>query len=58
MPDNKLEKRLAGQQHLLDRAIAALLLVVGGDTLLAIVHEAGPACHNGTESCFDTLEIL
>ena len=29
-----------------------------GDTLLAIVHEAGPACHNGTESCFDTLEIL
>ncbi|MEY2945409.1 MAG: hypothetical protein RL243_151 [Actinomycetota bacterium] len=29
-----------------------------GDTLLAIVREAGPACHNGTESCFDTLEIL
>ena len=29
-----------------------------GDTLLAIVHEAGPACHNGTESCFDTVEIF
>jgi phosphoribosyl-AMP cyclohydrolase len=25
-----------------------------GDTLLAIVDEAGPACHNGTESCFDS----
>jgi phosphoribosyl-AMP cyclohydrolase len=22
--------------------------------LLAIVGEAGPACHNGTESCFDS----
>lgn len=29
-----------------------------GDTLLAIVHEAGPACHNGTESCFDTVELF
>lgn len=29
-----------------------------GDTLLAIVHEAGPACHNGTESCFDSVEIF
>jgi phosphoribosyl-ATP pyrophosphohydrolase/phosphoribosyl-AMP cyclohydrolase len=25
-----------------------------GDTLLVFVDEAGPACHNGTESCFDT----
>ena len=24
------------------------------DTLLIHVEEAGPACHNGTESCFDT----
>ena len=24
------------------------------DTLLIQVEEAGPACHNGTESCFDT----
>ncbi len=24
------------------------------DTLLILVSEAGPACHNGTESCFDT----
>ena len=29
-----------------------------GDTLLAIVREAGPACHNGTESCFDTVELF
>jgi phosphoribosyl-AMP cyclohydrolase len=29
-----------------------------GDTLLALVHEAGPACHNGTESCFDTVEVF
>ena len=28
-----------------------------GDTLLILVREAGPACHNGTESCFDT-EVL
>lgn len=24
------------------------------DTLLVLVDEAGPACHNGTESCFDS----
>lgn len=29
-----------------------------GDTLLVLVNEAGPACHNGTESCFDTVEIF
>lgn len=29
-----------------------------GDTLLILVNEAGPACHNGTESCFDTVEIF
>ena len=27
------------------------------DTLLILVSEAGPACHNGTESCFDTQTI-
>jgi phosphoribosyl-AMP cyclohydrolase len=25
-----------------------------GDSLLVSVFENGPACHNGTESCFDT----
>ena len=25
-----------------------------GDAILIQVHENGPACHNGTESCFDT----
>lgn len=29
-----------------------------GDTLLVFVDEAGPACHNGTESCFDTHELF
>ncbi|MDE2386465.1 MAG: phosphoribosyl-AMP cyclohydrolase [Actinomycetales bacterium] len=29
-----------------------------GDTLLIRVTEAGPACHNGTESCFDTTMLL
>lgn len=28
-----------------------------GDTLLLIVDEAGPACHNGTGSCFDAGRI-
>lgn len=28
------------------------------DSLLAIVSEAGPACHTGLESCFDNYEPL
>lgn len=24
-----------------------------GDTVLALVHSEGPACHNGTPSCFE-----
>ncbi len=28
-----------------------------GDAVLLRVHPAGPACHSGLESCFDTLEI-
>lgn len=28
------------------------------DALLIKVEEAGPACHNGTESCFDTTLLL
>lgn len=38
--------------------IVSLQADCDGDTLLALVHEAGPACHNGTESCFDTTEIF
>lgn len=29
-----------------------------GDTLLVFVEEAGPACHNGTDSCFDSQELF
>lgn len=29
-----------------------------GDALLILVNEDGPACHNGTESCFDTQQLL
>lgn len=29
-----------------------------GDTLLVQVKEAGAACHNGTESCFDTTMLM
>jgi phosphoribosyl-AMP cyclohydrolase len=25
-----------------------------GDTVLILVEQSGPACHNGTRSCFDT----
>ncbi|WP_296631689.1 phosphoribosyl-AMP cyclohydrolase [Rhodoluna sp.] len=28
------------------------------DALLIQVHETGPACHNGTESCFDTATLF
>lgn len=29
-----------------------------GDALLVTVRAAGPACHTGLNSCFDTLEVL
>lgn len=29
-----------------------------GDTLLIRVTEAGPACHNGTQSCFDSTMLF
>lgn len=28
-----------------------------GDTLLLQIHPAGPACHTGAESCFDTFRV-
>lgn len=40
------------------QVVVSLQADCDGDTLLALVQEAGPACHNGTESCFDTLEFF
>lgn len=36
------------------QSIQRLELDCDADTLLIFVRENGPACHNGTESCFDT----
>jgi phosphoribosyl-AMP cyclohydrolase len=33
--------------------LVSLSLDCDGDTVLALVHAAGPACHNGTSSCFE-----
>jgi phosphoribosyl-AMP cyclohydrolase len=36
--------------------ILSLALDCDGDTILATVQSAGPACHNGTESCFEEVQ--
>ena len=33
--------------------LVSLSLDCDGDSVLALVHTAGPACHNGTSSCFE-----
>jgi phosphoribosyl-ATP pyrophosphohydrolase/phosphoribosyl-AMP cyclohydrolase len=33
--------------------LVSLSLDCDGDTVLALVHTAGPACHNGTSTCFE-----
>ena len=33
--------------------LVSLNLDCDGDTVLAIVHRSGPACHNGTSTCFE-----
>lgn len=40
------------------QTIQSIQVDCDGDTLLIVVEEHGPACHNGTESCFDTAEIF
>ena len=35
------------------QSILSLALDCDGDTILATVQSAGPACHNGTDSCFE-----
>jgi phosphoribosyl-ATP pyrophosphohydrolase/phosphoribosyl-AMP cyclohydrolase len=32
--------------------LVSLSLDCDGDTVLALVHTSGPACHNGTSTCF------
>ncbi|MFM6980028.1 MAG: phosphoribosyl-AMP cyclohydrolase [Micrococcales bacterium] len=38
--------------------VVSIELDCDADALLIRVHEAGPACHTGTESCFDSHTIL
>ena len=33
--------------------LVSLSLDCDGDTVLALVHSGGPACHNGTSTCFE-----
>ena len=33
--------------------LVSLSLDCDGDTVLAMVHTSGPACHNGTSTCFE-----
>ena len=37
--------------------VTEIQLDCDGDSLLFLVHPAGPACHTGTESCFDTARL-
>lgn len=37
--------------------VLAIEVDCDGDTLIYKVEESGPACHNGTRSCFDTGEV-
>jgi phosphoribosyl-AMP cyclohydrolase len=38
--------------------LVSLLADCDGDALLAVVREAGPACHTGKSTCFDNYEPL
>ena len=40
------------------QAVRALRLDCDGDTLLALVESAGPACHTGERSCFHRGELI
>lgn len=37
--------------------VSSVQLDCDGDAVLLQVHPAGPACHTGLESCFDTLQV-
>lgn len=40
------------------QTVVKIELDCDADSLLILVKENGPACHNGTESCFDTKTIF
>lgn len=40
------------------QAVVSLFADCDGDSILAVVEEAGPACHTGLRSCFDNHEPL
>ncbi len=37
--------------------VVEMQLDCDGDAVLLLVHPSGPACHNGTVSCFDTARV-
>jgi len=40
------------------QAVREVRLDCDGDTLLVVVDQTGPACHTGTETCFDASLLL
>ena len=40
------------------QAVREVRLDCDGDTLLVVVDQTGPACHTGTDTCFDARPLL
>lgn len=47
------QRWLKGETSGNDQQLVSLNLDCDGDTVLAMVHTSGPACHNGTSTCFE-----
>ena len=47
------ERWLKGETSGNYQQVVSLSLDCDGDTVLAIVRSSGPACHNGTSTCFE-----
>ena len=50
---SKNERWLKGETSGNFQELVSLSLDCDGDTVLALVHTTGPACHNGTSTCFE-----